>query len=105
MSPDQVALALFHREVLLPEIKRVVEDATVPVLRRMDAIEKRMKRVEQRTDVAVSFQSHTNELVGIVDLKLEALESLWEVTKAIADAVGAKVPWRKEVEASTEGVA
>jgi hypothetical protein len=95
MSPDQTALALFHREVLLPEVKRVVEDAVAPLRRRMDAIEKQIKR---------TFLHYTNDQVGIVDAKLEGLESLWDVTKAIADAVGAKVPWKKEIETATEGV-
>jgi hypothetical protein len=90
MSPDQTALVLFHREVLLPEVKRVVDEAVVPLRRRLDAIEKQMKRLDQR--------------VGLVDLKLDALDSLWDVTKAIGDAVGAKVPWRKPAEASPEGV-
>ena len=104
MSPDQTALALFHREVLLPEIKRVVDDAVAPMRRRLDAIEKQMKRVEQRLDVSPSFLGRVSEQVDILDLKLEALESIWDVTKAIGDAVGAKVPWKKPVEASTEGV-
>jgi len=104
VSPDQTALVLFHREVLLPEVTRVVDEALAPLRRRLDAIEKQMKRVEQRVDVSVTFLHHTNELVGIVDLKLEGLESIWDVTKAIADAVGAKVPWKKDVGASTEGV-
>lgn len=56
-------------------------------------------------DVSVSFLHHASEQVGIVDLKLEALESIWDVTKAIGDAVGAKVPWKKPVETSTDGVA
>jgi len=104
MSPDQTALVLFHREVLLPEVTRAVDEALAPLRRRLDAVEKQMKRVEQRVDVSVTFLHHTNELVGIVDLELEGLESIWDVTKAIADAVGAKVPWRKDVGASTEGV-
>ena len=104
MSPDQAALALFHREVLLPEVKRVVDEAVVPLRRRLDAIEKQMKRLGQRVDVSVGFLGHVNEQIGLVDLKLEELDSLWDVTKAIGDAVGARVPWRKPVEASTEGV-
>lgn len=104
MSPDQTALVLFHREVLLPEVKRVVDEAVVPLRRRLDAIEKQMKRLDQRADVSFSFLGHVNEQVGLVDVKLESLESLWDVTKAIGDAVGAKVPWRRPVEASTDGV-
>jgi hypothetical protein len=34
MLPDQTALALFHREVLLPEVKRVVDEAVAPLQRR-----------------------------------------------------------------------
>ena len=102
MSPDQTALVLFHREVLVPELKQVVDEALAPLRRRLDAIEKQMKRVEQRVDVAVTFLHHTNDMVGIVDCKLEGLDSIWDVTKAIGDAVGAKVPWKKDVEASPE---
>jgi hypothetical protein len=104
MLPDQTALVLFHREVLLPEIKRAVDEAVAPMRRRLDGIEKQMKRVEQRLDVSPSLLGRVSEQVDILDLKLEMLESLWDVTKAIGDAVGAKVPWRKPVETSTEGV-
>ena len=102
MSPDQAALVLFHREVLLPEVRQAIQDALRPLARRMDALERRVKKVEQRVDVSVSFQHRVSEQVDIVDMKLEELDSLWEVAKATADAVGAKVPWKK---ISTEDIA
>ena len=104
MSPDQTALVLFHREVLLPEIRRAVDEAVDPVLRRLDAVEKRLKQVEQRVGLSVALLHHTNDMVGIVDCKLEGLDSVWDVVKSTADAVGAKVPWKKEGAASTEGL-
>jgi hypothetical protein len=104
MTPDQTALVLFHREVLLPEMKRAVDEALVPLRRRLDAIEKQLKRVEQRVDVSVTFLHHTNDMVGIVDCKLETLDAVWDVTKAVADAVGAKVPWRKDGDSSANAI-
>lgn len=104
MSPDQTALMLFRREVLLPEVRRAVEDAVAPLIRRQEAVEKRLKKVEQRVDVWASFVHHVNEQVDIVDMKLEALDSLWKVAKATAEAVGAKVPWKVPDEDTVEEV-
>jgi hypothetical protein len=102
MSPDQTALVLFHREVLLPEITHAVNAAVAPLYDRVTLIEKRLKKIDQRINAWSSFTSRTSEQVEIVDLKIEELESLREVTESIADAVGAKLPWKKLSAAAEE---
>ena len=95
MSPDQTALVLFHREVLLPEITHAVNEAVAPLRDRLTVIEKRLKKIDERIDAWSWFTSRTNEQMEIIDAKIETLDAVWDVTKSIADAVGAQVPWKK----------
>ena len=50
MSPDQTALVLFHREVLLPEITHAVNEAVAPLRDRLTVIEKRLKTYHEQTE-------------------------------------------------------
>jgi hypothetical protein len=104
MPTETADLTLFHREVLLPQVKRVVEETEARVRHQLASIERRMKRIEERAQFAGTYIGRVDERVDILDLKLEALDSLWTVTKAIAKAVGAKVEWKPDADASTEEV-
>src|SRR6266436_3586936 len=81
-------LTKFHREVVVPDIQRIVGDAVAPLDARLESVESRVESVDSRvSSVESNLKSFRNETLSHFDAMYKRFDRLESEYHALSAAV------------------